>query len=209
MGGCGKTQARSTVHQEAVEANVRMTSKRYRALLTVVLTVLSFGGTRAQSSLKLVPGFLHGSAPRVVVVKLVPAHSIAGEGFAATSEFGHPPATYESGTVALQAVAGSFGTSRFVETTTDPTGCDNLWGADKWRHVGVWFAGTLGTYLFFKTAFKGSKLVSYLLSATVMSVVGLAREISDSNSKKNCFAEQDLMANTIGILAAGVVITIF
>jgi hypothetical protein len=185
-----------------------MTSIRYRGLLAVVLTVLNFGSIRAESSFKFVPGLLHGSAARVLIAELVPSHSIAGEGLASISDFGHPPPNYESRTLALQAIAGPFGASRLLKTGVDPD-CEEFWGPDKWRHVAVWFAGTLGIYLFFKTVFKASKLVSYLLSATAMSIVGLAREISDSNSEKDCFSEQDLLANSIGILAAGVVITIF
>ncbi|MFV1981144.1 MAG: hypothetical protein ACC655_08335 [Rhodothermia bacterium] len=186
-----------------------MMSNRYRAPLAVVLTLLSFGNTQAQTSFKLVPGLLLGSAPRVLVARLVPAHSIAAGGPATTSNFSHHQVNYESTTLVFQAVAGPLGASQLQSTTSDPAGCDKFWGADKWRHVGVWTAGTLGTYLFFKTVFKSSKLVSYLLSATVMTVVGLAREFSDLNSQKNCFSEQDLVFNTAGILAAGVVISIF
>ncbi len=185
-----------------------MTKKRYRALLAVVLTVLCFGTTGAQSSFKFAPGLLHATTPRVFIAELIPAHNIAGEGPAATSYLSRHPLSYQSRSLALEAVAGPFGSSRLLKSTADPD-CDEFWGPDKWRHVGVWFAGTLGIYLFFKTVFKTSKLVSYLLSATVMSIVGLGREISDSNSEKDCFSEQDLLANTMGILAVGVVITIF
>lgn len=106
------------------------------------------------------------------------------------------------------AVEGPVGVSRFLGTAEDPD-CDDFWGSDKWRHVAVFFAGSLGLYLFFKSVLKASKLTAYLLSAVVMTTVGVAREIADGNSEKNCFSEQDLFANTIGILAAGVVIAIF
>jgi EamA domain-containing membrane protein RarD len=91
----------------------------------------------------------------------------------------------------------------------DDPKCHDFWGSDKWRHIGVWFGGTLGIYLFFKSVVKTSKLTSFVLSAAVMSVIGVAREISDSNSEKNCFSEQDLFANSLGILSAGIVIAIF
>jgi len=209
------------VQHEAVGANVRMISLMYRGLVALVLTVLTvllFGGVQAESSFKLVPGLLYGSAPRVLARELLPAVTITGQRHAAILPLnfdGRLPTdtdgttrNYESTTVVLRAISGPLGASRILNTNADPD-CDEFWGPDKWRHAGIWFTGTLGIYLFFKNVFKASKLASYLLSATVMSIVGLAREISDSNSDKNCFSEQDLLANTMGILAAGVVITIF
>ena len=120
-------------------------------------------------------------------------------GCGGTANLGSVPAGKQSGPV---------GASRLLTTFDDPD-CDDFWGPDKWRHVGVWFGGTLGFYLFFKTVFKTSKGVAFLISAVVMSAIGLAREISDANSEKNCFSEQDLFANTVGIMSAGLVIAIF
>ena len=185
-----------------------MRSRWNRALPAVVLAVLSFANVRAESAFKFTPGLLHGTAPRIITAALVPARSFADGNPTALAGFYHPVQNQYSSTLALQAVAGPLGASRLLGTTEDPN-CDDFWGPDKWRHVAVWSVGTLGIYLFFKTVFKTSKLVSYLLSATAMSMIGLAREFSDSNSEKDCFSEQDLLANTLGILAAGVVITIF
>jgi len=87
--------------------------------------------------------------------------------------------------------------------------CDRLGGADKARHAGIFFATTLGLQLFFQSGLGLSKTTSYILSAVVATTIGIGKELYDWKiSDKNCFSEQDLLANSAGILAAGLVITI-
>lgn len=160
----------------------------------------------ARDNTSVVPGLLYGSGPTSIIDQMLPDPGLKMD-FAASvipiAASGCGGAVGKTG-----SASGPVGVSTYLQLQDDPN-CDEFWGPDKWRHVAVWFGGSLGIYLFFKSVLKTSKLVSYILSATVMSVIGIAREISDANSDKNCFSEQDLFANTVGILAAGVVIAIF
>lgn len=174
--------------------------------LALALSVMPADRAQAQSSFKLVPGLIHGAAPRVVVDRLDPSAN-AGVGIFDPG-ITLPGICGRSVTTAQGATSAPVGLTRQLVTNDDPN-CGDFWGSDKWRHIGVWFVGTAALYLFFKSVFKTSKGVSFILSAAVMTGIGLAREISDANSDKNCFSEQDLFANSIGILAAGVVIAIF
>jgi hypothetical protein len=137
-----------------------------------------------------------------------PAQTRGPRTVAATTPSSAASIKVDGSTCGLSKTSGPVGASRLLSVQDDPN-CDEFWGADKWRHAAVWFGGTLGIYLFFKTVFKTSKGLAYVLSAVIMSAIGLAREISDANSEKNCFSEQDLFANTVGILGAGLVIAIF
>jgi hypothetical protein len=191
------------VHQEEFGTRIRMTRALLRPFLIVAVTLLSFCNSRAEFVFKVVPGLLHSNAPAVLTDILVPATKIAQEELVI-----RPLTNRFSASATSSVVSGPVGVSRFLAATEDPD-CEEFWGPDKWRHIGVWFVGTMGIYLFFKNVFKASKLASFLVSAVAMTVVGLAREFSDSNSEKNCFSEQDIFANSLGILAAGVVIAIF
>ena len=183
---------------------MRVKSKILRILLPITFLALTDGPLMAKNKLSVVPGLLYSSGPLGLTEKLVPKRlPVAAAVPLATGACG---AQGKLG--ATESGYGPVGISRFMSTQDDPN-CSEFWGPDKWRHAAVWFGGSLGVYLFFKTVMKTSKLVAYLLSATVMSLIGVAREISDANSSKNCFSEQDLFANTVGILSAGVVIAIF
>jgi hypothetical protein len=162
----------------------------------------SFAGGKAS----VVPGLLYDSGSSKLTQQLVLKQN---SGYRLLSSTYAPVGCGVVGkTLNTQKTYGPVGVSRYMSIQDDPK-CHDFWGSDKWRHIGVWFGGTLGIYLFFKSVVKTSKLTSFVLSAAVMSVIGVAREISDSNSEKNCFSEQDLFANSLGILSAGIVIAIF
>ena len=203
------THSAFEVPDSALVSGISRTSTIIRTALLIAVALLVVRETSAHDRMSVVPGLLYGSASSRLADELLPDRNFSEDLVLAVQ-----PVIATACGGAVGKTAGSFaqngpvGVSRFLATQDDPN-CNEFWGPDKWRHVAVWFGGSLGIYLFFKTVLKTSKLVSYLLSATVMSVIGVAREISDANSEKNCFSEQDLLANTVGILAAGVVIAIF
>ena len=176
-----------------------------RTIAVLVLGLGLFADANAQSSFKIVPGLMHGSAPKVLVDALVPSSRLSRAGAVTTTALS---SKYRTTSLALGATANPFGRAGQLATNDDPN-CDELGGSDKWFHVGTFFVGTLGIYLVFKGLFKLPKAASYILAAATATALGIAREISDRNSDKNCFSEQDLLANSAGILAAGIVIAIF
>jgi len=182
-----------------------MNSGFVRSILALFLALAVTSVAGAQTSFRLVPGLLQGDAPRVFVDELIPAKRFADR-FVPTAPV-HATG-FVSGSRSWAATASVFRGTSANNLNVDPN-CDEFWGEDKWTHVGLGLAGTLGLYLVFKTIFKLPKTASYVLAASVATVFGVAREISDSNSEKACFSEQDLFANSVGILAAGIVVAIF
>ena len=108
----------------------------------------------------------------------------------------------------LATASGPFESYRDARVTVEPD-CDRWGGRDKLRHAAIFFATTLGLQLFIESTFNVSKTKAFLWSAAIGTAVGIAKEFYDSKlSDKKCFSEQDLVANTGGILGAGFVIMI-
>lgn len=108
----------------------------------------------------------------------------------------------------LAMLAGPFQSFQENRIAQDPN-CGRWGGRDKVRHAAIFFATTLGLQLFIESTFNVSKTKAFLMSAAVGTLIGLGREYYDWKiSDKNCFSEQDLIANTAGILGAGLVILI-
>lgn len=107
--------------------------------------------------------------------------------------------------VTLDGPYQSFQASKIAK---DPR-CGRWGGRDKVRHAAIFFAATLGLQLFIESTFNTSKTEAFLVSAAIGTLVGVGKELYDWRiSDKDCFSEQDLLANTAGILGAGVVIMI-
>ncbi len=108
----------------------------------------------------------------------------------------------------LAVLSGPFVSLQESRIAKDPN-CASWGGRDKVRHAAIFFATTLGLQLFIESTFNVSKTRAFLLSAALAGAVGVGKEIYDWKiSDKDCFSEQDLLANAGGILSAGFVIMI-
>jgi len=108
----------------------------------------------------------------------------------------------------LAVLSGPFQSFQGSRIAKEPN-CNRWGGRDKVRHAAIFFATTLGLQLFIESTFNVSKTKAFLLSAALATAVGFGKELYDWKiSDKDCFSEQDLLANTGGILSAGLVIMI-
>lgn len=108
----------------------------------------------------------------------------------------------------LAVLSGPFQSFKDSQIQKDPK-CGRWGGRDKVRHGAIFFATTLGLQLFIESSFNVSKTKAFLISAAIGTLVGVGKEMYDWKiSDKDCFSEQDLVANTAGILSAGLVIMI-
>jgi len=108
----------------------------------------------------------------------------------------------------LAVLSDPFQSFQESRVAADPN-CDSWGGRDKVRHAAIFFATTLGLQLFIESTFNTSRTKAFLISAAIGTLVGVGREFYDWKiSDKDCFSEQDLVANTAGILSAGLVIMI-
>ena len=108
----------------------------------------------------------------------------------------------------LATLSGPFQSFQESRVAADPR-CGRWGGRDKVRHAAIFFATTLGLHLFIESTFNTSRTEAFLVSAAIGTLVGVGKEFYDWKiSDKDCFSEQDLVANTAGILSAGLVIMI-
>jgi len=108
----------------------------------------------------------------------------------------------------LATLSGPFQSFQESRVAADPN-CNRWGGRDKLRHAAIFFATTLGLHLFIESTFNASRTEAFLVSAAIGTLVGVGKEFYDWKiADKDCFSEQDLVANTAGILSAGLVIMI-
>ena len=85
--------------------------------------------------------------------------------------------------------------------------CESQLGFDKLKHMVLSFFVTLSFQYILETKFSIPKPVAFIVSATAMTLLGLAREYDDwNNPDKHCFSTVDIIANTAGILGSAVVV---
>lgn len=176
-------------------------SQRLSLVVVVCITALSIVDVAAGGCYATVidqPAAAFRDTPRFVL-------DHAGE----MSPKGMMPASLSPPTLSRLAVlSGPFQSFQESRVAKDPN-CDRWGGRDKVRHAALLFATTIGLQLFFESTLNMSKTKAFLVSAAIGTLAGVSREFYDWKiSDKDCFSEQDLLANTAGILAAGLVIMI-
>ena len=85
--------------------------------------------------------------------------------------------------------------------------CESQLGLDKFKHMVLSFFVTLSFQYILETKLSVPKPVAFIVSATAMTLLGVAREYDDwNNPDKHCFSTVDIIANTAGILGSAVVV---
>jgi hypothetical protein len=83
---------------------------------------------------------------------------------------------------------------------------DSYLGIDKVQHIMYSLFVTLGTQYILVNKNKMIEHNALPLSMITSSIAGLLKEIQDKKSKKNYFSKKDMVANSLGILLASLIV---